>query len=94
MTVAVAGFTTADIHDAAALAGAGGTVIFPAGQYESDGLKVLHANQTWLLDRSAVVKRSATTVENILSVEADGFRLRGGTLDGNRYVNPNLANGI
>lgn len=90
----VYGFKTDDIHEAAACAGPGGEIFFPNGEYESEGLKVLYEDQTWRLGRRAVIKRSDTTNDVILSVEADGFRLRGGTLDGNRYVNPNLASGI
>lgn len=93
-TITVSGCTTADIHTAAASAGIGGTVVFPAGVYASDGLKVLYANQTWLLDRGAIIKRTDITTEVILSVEADGFRLRGGELDGNRYVNTSVVSGI
>lgn len=92
----VAGFTTADIHAAAQSAGAGGEVNFPAGTYASDGLKVQYADQTWIGVRPSrtIFKRTNTTVENCLDVQADGFRLRGITIDGNRDNNPNTASGI
>lgn len=92
----VAGFTTADIHAAAQSAGAGGEVIFPAGTYASAGLKVQYADQTWIGTRQGrtIIKRTDTTLENALDVEADGFRLRSMTIDGNRAVNPNVAVGV
>lgn len=94
MAVTVNGFTTAAIHTAAQSAGEGGEVLFPAGEYASDGLTVSYADQTWILARRAVIKRTDQSITSVITLGADGFRLRGGTLDGNRYNNSNNANGI
>lgn len=94
MTVTVAGFTTADIHAAAASAGAGGTLEFPNGTYRCEGLTASYTNQTWHLDRRAILKNTATSTKPVLKLTADGFHLRGGTLDGNRRANRNLTAGI
>lgn len=79
--VPVAGFTTADILTAAVAAGAGGTVLFPNGTYVADGLQVLIPDQTWLLDRYAVLQKPATASQAVLlENKVMGFRLRGGAL--------------
>lgn len=94
-TQAVAGFTTGDIHTAIAAAGVGGKVTFGPGTYDSDSLIASVADQTWELDRKAIIKRTAgTTATWIIILTADGLKIRGGTLDGNRYANSVLANGI
>ena len=93
-TVTVAGLDTVSIHAARDAAGAGGTVLFPAGAYTVDGLTAAVQDQTWQLERYAKLQRSATSPSPVLNLTASGLRLRGGTLDGARGINPNVADAI
>jgi hypothetical protein len=95
-TATVSGFDTTSIAAAQTSAGPGGTVIFPAGTYIVDGLTASVADQTWLLDRYAIIKKADTTgpLTPILLLSANGIRIRGGTLDGNRAVSPGTPDGV
>ena len=80
-TATVAGFTAADITAASVAAGAGGRVLFPAGAYNATGLQNTVADQTWELERYAVLEKPASAnADAILTNLAQGFRLRGGKI--------------
>lgn len=80
-TVIVSGLTTQDILAAAALAGSGGTVFFPNGTYVADDVQVLLTDQTWQLERYAMLQKSASASQTpIIECKANGWRLRGGTV--------------
>lgn len=87
----VAGFAQADIEAARDAAGVGGTVFFPAGTYPVADLVANVQGQTWVLDRSATILR--TGGGPLLSLQASGLRLRGGTWDGGRTPS-DLSNGF
>ena len=94
-TVSVSGLDTAAIHAARDAAGPGGTVFFPNGDYDVDGLTASVANQTWQFERLATLKRpAAATGNSVLTLAAPGLRTIGGVLDGNRANNASPANGI
>jgi hypothetical protein len=82
------------IQSAITAAGVGGTVSFPSCTYIVDGLQNSVPNQTWVLEQNAVLQRSPTSTTAIITLQADGLKLRGGILDGARGVNPNAAVGI
>lgn len=94
-TVAVSGFDTAAIHTARDLAGTGGTVVFPAGNYDVDGLTASLARQTWRSEGPVSLKRTAVAPAGaVITQTATGLRLIELLLDGNRGVNPNVGNGV
>lgn len=85
---------TVAIHAARDAAGVGGKVVFPAGTYRIDRMTANVANQTWVFAKGAVVKLFAPVAEvqaSLLSVQASGVAVYGGTFDG---VDSTLNNGF
>lgn len=88
----VGGFTQGDIEAARDAAGIGGTVFFPNGTYLVANLEAMIADQTWILDRKAIVQRSSGPA--LLEIKAAGLRLKGGTWDGGWIPGEPWSNGL
>lgn len=88
--VTVAGFTTADIHQAILAAGPHGTVIFPNGVYDCDGVTASQPNQSWLFEsEAAILLRNPTSGASLITRSVPGWLwISRGTFDGNRSNNP------
>lgn len=91
--VTVTGFTTADIHAARDLAGPYGTLKFPNGVYDCDGIIANQPFQTWEFERAAKLLRSPTSIQSVLNVY-ESLSLVGGIIDGNRANNTAPGCGI
>ncbi len=66
-------------------AGTGGTIIFSAGIYLTDGIACSTANQRWVVQPGAEVKLKNAANAPVFDVTADGVTIDGGgTINGNR----------
>lgn len=84
--------TQACIEAAINQAGEFGTIEFPNGVYDVSLLIADVPNQTWELDRFAFVSRIDGDV--LLTIAAEGLRIRGGVFDGNRGDESDASNGF
>jgi parallel beta-helix repeat protein len=75
---------TAAIGRARDSAGAGGTVVFPAGTYLVSGLRFTVPGQRWALDPQATLRLRAAAGSDLLRVAAADAVVTGGRVDGNR----------
>jgi hypothetical protein len=94
-TVTVAGFDTPSIHAARDAAGINGTVIFPPGTYDANGVTASLAGQTWRGEgQGATLLRSPSAPPSAVVIATAPLFLRNLTFDGNRGNNPVPGNGI
>lgn len=83
---------TAAIGRARDAAGAGGTVVFPAGTYLVAGLSLSVPSQRWWLDPQATLRLRAAASSTLLRVTASDAVVTGGRLDGNRTAQSTSGN--